>query len=84
MLAPGEVEWYLGERCYRQLASPDRFVVPGPPPSGIESEGPVGKGEVGIPIDSYLFPELEYSEWWATQTCGPLGGPIEGEVNLFA
>lgn len=51
LLALGEVEWYLGERCYRQLASPDRFVALGPPPSVIESEGPLGLGNVGVPID---------------------------------
>jgi len=39
LLAPEEVEWYLGERCYRLLASPDRFMVPGSPPSVIEFEG---------------------------------------------
>lgn len=82
-MALGEVEWYLGERCYRQLTSPDRFVVPGPPPSVIECEGPVGIGQESIYIDAFLFPDLDYAEWWATQTCGPLGGPIDERVSSF-
>lgn len=61
LLAPGEVEWYLGERCYRQLASLDKFVVPGPPPSVIKFEGALGIGNVGEPIDPYLLPDLNYS-----------------------
>lgn len=81
LLAPGEVEWYLGERCYRQLASLDRFVVLGPPPSVIKSEGPLGMWKVGDPINPYLFLDLDYFEWWATQN---LGGPIEGDVILFS
>lgn len=83
IVAPGEVDWYLGERCYRQLASPDRVVVLGPPPSVIESEGRVGKWEQGIPIDVFLLLEVDYSEWWATQTCGPLGGPVNEDVSSF-
>lgn len=49
----------------------------------IESEGDLGMGKVGEPIDPYLVPDMDYSKWWATQTCGPLGGPVEGEVYLF-
>lgn len=56
----------------------------GPPPSVIESKKSVGKGKVGIPIDPYLFSKLDYDEWWATQTCGPLAGPIDGQVSSFA
>lgn len=66
LLALGEVKWYLRERCYRQLASPDRFVVPRPPPSVIELEGALGMGMVWEPIDLYLFPEVYYAKWWAT------------------
>lgn len=83
LLAPREVECYLGERCYRQLTSLDKFVVSSPPPSVIESEGALGIGKVGEPIDPYLLSELDYSEWWATQTCRPSGGPVKGEVCLF-
>lgn len=46
----------------------------------IESEGALGMGKVGKPIDAYLVPSMDYSGWWATQTWGPLGGLVEGDV----
>ena len=52
-------------------------MVHSPPPSVIEFEGALGTSKVGEPIDPYLIPNLDYSEWWATQNCGPLGGPEE-------
>lgn len=49
----------------------------------IETEGAIGKGEIGEPIDAYLVSNMDYAKWWATQTCGPLAGPIKGEVSFF-
>lgn len=83
LLAPREVEWYLGEWYYRQIAHPEGFVVPTSPPRVIESEGTLDMGTVDEPIDAYLVLDVDYSEWWATQTFGPLAGPIEGEVRFI-
>lgn len=39
--------------------------------------------ETGIEASMFLDWAKNYSEWWATQTCRPLGGPIEAQVSLF-
>lgn len=49
----------------------------------IETESNLGMGKIGEPIDAYLVLDIDYAEWWATQTCSPLVGPVEGEVSLF-
>lgn len=47
-------------------------MVPSPPPQVIETKGDLGMGKICEPIDAYLVPNMDYAEWWATQTCGPL------------
>lgn len=80
LLSPGKVKWYLGERCYRQIARTKGFVVLSPPPWVIETEGALGKGEIGEPINANLVPNMDYAKWLTTQTYRPLAGPVEGEV----
>lgn len=67
LLAPREVECYLGERCYRHITFPKGFVVPKSLPRVIESKGALGMGKVGEAIDAYLVPDIDYFEWWTTQ-----------------
>lgn len=53
-------------------------MVPHSPPQVIDIEGK-GRRE-GIEAFVFLDWTRNYNEWWTTQTCGPLGGPIEAQV----
>lgn len=49
----------------------------------IDTEQAIGRGEEGIEASTFLDWAMNYSEWWATQTYGPLGSPVEAHVSLF-
>lgn len=53
-------------------------------PRVIETEGALRRGEIGQPIDAYLVLDVDYVEWWATQTYGPLVCPVEAEVYSYS
>lgn len=83
-MALGEVTIYLSERCWREVGvGLEEFIVPHPPPWVIESEGASNLGDEGIDALGFLDWAKDYSEWWAAQTCGPLGGPVEPPVSAF-
>lgn len=80
----GEVTIYLGERCWRQVGGGfEELVVPHPPPRVIESEGASNLRDEGIDASGFLDWARDYPGWWATQSCGPLGGPVEPSVSVF-
>lgn len=58
-------------------------MVPHSPPWVIDTEGETGRGEINIEALVFLDWALDYSEWWATQSCGPLGSPIEAQVSFI-
>lgn len=49
----------------------------------LETKGLLGKGVIREPIDAYLVPNINYVEWWATQTYRPLIGPVEAKVYFY-
>lgn len=53
-----------------------------PPPRVIDTKDKASKGEIGIDALVFLDWGRDY-EWWATQSCGPLGCLIEAQVSLF-
>lgn len=54
-----------------------------PLPWVINTEGEASRGEIGIDASVFLDWGRDHSEWWANQSCGPLGGPIEPLMSLF-
>jgi len=58
-------------------------VVPHLPPQVIDIEGEVDRGEMGINASVYRDWGRDYSEWWATQSCGPLGSPFKPHMSSF-
>ncbi len=84
LIAIDKITMYLRERCWLQVGvGVEDFVVPHPPLRVIDIEGEAGRGEIGIDALVFLDWGRDYREWWATQSCGPLGGPIEPQVSLF-
>lgn len=84
LVALGKVTMYLGERYWRQIGGGVKtFVVPHPPPSVIETEGVTTLRNEGTDASEFLDWTRDYLEWWVTQICGPLGGPVEPPVSLF-
>lgn len=78
----GKITMYLGERCWHQIGGGvEGFVVPHSPPRVIDIEGEMGRGEIGLEASVFLDWTRNYGEWWATQTCGPLGSPIEPQLG---
>lgn len=65
-------EYYLGERCHRQLGSPCR--VPFPPPGKMHGNYDVlPEDEIGVgrPTDTLVMEEtVDYSSWFATHSIG--------------
>lgn len=75
---------YFRERCWHQVGvGVEDFVVPHPPPRVINTKGEAYRGEIGIDALVFLDWGKDYNEWWATQSCGPIGGLIESQVSLF-
>lgn len=64
-------------------AGVEDFIAPHSPPLVMDTEVETRRGETGIEASVFLDWARNYSEWWATQTCGPLGGPVEAQVSLF-
>lgn len=82
-MALSEATIYLEERCWPYVGGgAEEFVVPHSPPRVIDTEGATGRGEEGIKASKFLDWARDYREWWATQTCGPLGGPIELPISV--
>ncbi|CAI9097529.1 OLC1v1033977C1 [Oldenlandia corymbosa var. corymbosa] len=67
-------EYYLGERCHRQLGFPCR--VPFPPPAKMHGNYDlVPEDEIGVgrPVDILLMDEhVDYSSWFATHSIGKI------------
>lgn len=84
MIAIDDVTMYLEKRCWLQVGiGVEDFVVPHLPLRVIDIEGEASKGEIGIDVLVFLDWGRDYKEWWVTQSCGPLGGPIKSQVSLF-
>lgn len=53
------------------------------PPRVIDTKGETSRGETSIEALIFLDWAQDYSEWWATQSCGPLGGLVEAQVSFI-
>ncbi|XP_017243809.1 protein MAIN-LIKE 2 isoform X1 [Daucus carota subsp. sativus] len=77
-------EYYLGERCLRQLSSPRQ--VPKDPPQIMHGTGE-GQNDVkwkGIPAEDLVDRSLEYPSWFANASIGRIlnVNPFLGGLNL--
>lgn len=84
LIAIDKVTVYLRERCWLQVrVGVEDFVVLHQPLRVIDTKGEAGKGKIGIDALVFLDWGRDYREWWATQSYGLLGGPIEPQVSAF-
>lgn len=49
----------------------------------IKGEGTDNLGDEATDASGFLDWARDYPEWWATQSCGPLGGPVGPTVNAY-